>query len=186
MGPGRAKLGLKRKDRSSRTTKAFIDKFNGTREERELDLSYVPGPVIIPAFYEATELSGKPTPVVAPFDAKMIIVAPPTKVMHGVRVSLTADSQVFAQMLAKIALGIAVARLGVEGFVPFVRELILTSPSEYGRWVGGFAGQEQAERLTPEFHAVNLRVRRQYIIVEIRLFAAFGGPTNYVVVGRPR
>lgn len=190
MGPGRAKLGLKRKDRVSGTTKVLIDRSDGTREERELDLSYVPGPVVIPSFYEAAELSKKPIPAVAPCDFNMIIVSPPTKAMHGgingVGVSLTADSQVFAQMLAKIALGMAVARLGIEGFEPSVREFILTNPSEYGRWVGGFAGSKRLEPQTSELHSVTLKVRGAYVIVEIRLFAAFGGPTNYVVVGRPR
>ncbi|GJQ47906.1 MAG: hypothetical protein HKUEN01_02920 [Candidatus Kuenenia stuttgartiensis] len=190
MGPGRAKLGLKRKDRVSGTTKALIDRSDGTSEERELDWSYVPGPVIIPAFYEAAELSKKPTPAVAPCDFKMIVVAPPTKAMHGgvngVGVSLTADSQVFAQMLAKIALGVAVARLGIEGFEPSVRDLILTNPSEYGRWVGGFGGSKRVEPRTSDLHSVALKVRGAYVIVEICLFAAFGGPTNYVVVGRPR
>lgn len=190
MGPGRAKLGLKRKDRASRTTKALIEKSDGTSDERELDWSYIPGPVVIPSFYEATELSGKPTPAVAPFDAKMIVVAPPTKVMRGgvtsVGVSLGVDSQAFARMLAKIALGIAVARLGIEGFEPFVRELILTDPREYGRWVGGFAGSKRVEQRASGLHSVSLRVRREYVIVEICLFGTFGGPTNYVVVGRPR
>lgn len=190
MDPGRAKLGLKRKDRASRITNAMIEKTDGMCEERELDWSYVPGPVIIPSFYEATELSGKPTPEVAPFDAKMIVVAPSTKAMPngvaGIRVSLTVDSQVFARMLAKIALGVAVASLGKEGFEPLVQDIIHSDPSEYGRWVGGFAGSKRVEPQTSELHSTTLRVRQEYVIVEICLFAEFGGPRNYVVVGRPR
>jgi hypothetical protein len=190
MGPGRAKLGLKRKDRASESTKALITKSDGTSDEQEMDWSYVPGPVIIPAFYEATELSGKPTPSVAPFDAKMIVIAPATKVMRDgvteVGVSLSVDSRVFAQMLAKIALGVAVARLGIEGFEPFVQELIIADPSEYGRWVGGYASSKQVENRTSNLHSVDLRIRGKYVIVKICLFASFGGPTNYVVVGRPK
>jgi hypothetical protein len=126
---------------------------------------------------------------VAPFDAKMIVVAQPTNAMRGVAsgigVRLRFDSQVFAQMLAKIALGVAVARLGISVFEPFVQELIIGNPREYGRWVGGFAGLRQVTQQTSELHSVALRVRPQYVIVEICLFAAYGGPNNYVVVGRP-
>lgn len=190
MGPGRAKIGLVRKDRARKTTKAVITKIERTNEERELDWNFVPGPVVLPSFYEATELSGKPTPEVAPFDAKMIVVAPPTRAMHGVAsgigVTLNFDSQVFAQMLAKIALGVAVARLGVSGFEPFIQELIIGNPNEYGRWVGGFAGLQRINPPTSDFHSVALLVRPPYVIVEICLFASYGGPSNYVLVGRPR
>lgn len=192
MGPGRVKLGLKKKDRVSSTTKSHIDKLDGTNEERELNWSYVPGPVVIPSFYEAGALTNKPVPDVAPCDYKIIVVAPATRKVHDgvarVGVTLSANSQVFAQMLAKIALGVVVARLGITGFEPLVLEFILTKPNEYGRWVGGFAGSNRAEPRTAEFHTVNLKANAgplgAYVIVEVRLFAEFGGPTNYVVVGR--
>lgn len=53
-------------------------------------------------------------------------------------------NQRFARMLAKIALGLAVAKFGISGFEPLVRDLILNKPEEYGHWVGGFAGSQAA------------------------------------------
>jgi hypothetical protein len=87
-------------------------------------------------------------------------------------------------------LGLTVAKFGVSGFEPLVRDLILTSPEEYGHWVGGFAGTQVLEPPSKVLHEVRLLDSQQasagvFIIVEIRLFAEFGGPTNYVVVGKP-
>lgn len=188
MGPGRAKLGLKRKDRATKIARVQVRTVGTCKEKRELDWAYVPGPIVLPAFYQAAELSGKPTPEVPPFDAKMIVVAPATKAMFGevseVGVTLNVDSQIFARMLAKIALGVAVATLGMGGFVAFVQDVILSEHGDYGRWVGGFAGANEPEQRTTDLHSVELKVCREYVIVEICLFAAYGGPRNYVVVGR--
>ena len=60
MGPGRAKLGLKRKDRAGRMANAHIDLIDGSSEEYDLDLTQVPGAIVIPSFYEAGALSDKP------------------------------------------------------------------------------------------------------------------------------
>ncbi len=192
MGPGRAKLGLKRKDRAPTTTAAHIDRLDATSEERELDWSQVPGAIVIPSFYEAGALTNKPLLDVVPCDYQFIIVAPAKRTVHEnvrrVGVALSANPKVFAQMLAKIALGVAIASFGVAGFEPVVRNFILTEPNEYGHWVGGFAGTKRAESRTKEFHIINLIANAgpfgRFIIVEVRLFAEFGGPTNYVVVGR--
>lgn len=192
MGTGRAKLGLKRKNRASTTTMANIDRLDGTSERCELDWSQVPGAVVIPSFYEAGALTNKPLIDVSPCDYKVIIVAPASRSVQDnvikVGVAHTANSKIFAQMLAKIALGIAVARFGVAGFEPLVRDFILAKPNEYGHWVGGFAGTTRAEPRTTQLHSINLMANAgplgTLIIVEVRLFAEFGGPTNYVVVGR--
>jgi len=92
-------------------------------------------------------------------------------------------------MLAKIALGVAVAKFGVTEFEPLVRNFILCNPEEYGHWVGGFAGIPKQELRPTQLHQIHLLTARAkagvFIIVELRLFAEFGGPTNYVVVGRP-
>lgn len=192
MGPGRAKLGLRRKDRATKTTAALIDRLDGTSEQLDLDWSQVPGGVIIPSFYEAGALTNKPLLDVVPCDYKFIMVAPATRTVHEnvrrVGVRLSANPKVFAQLLAKIALGAAVAEFGVAGFEPLVRNFILTEPNEYGHWVGGFAGTTRAEQKTTEFHIISLignaNPLGRFIIVGVRLFAEFGGPTNYVVVGR--
>ncbi|MBI4292515.1 MAG: hypothetical protein HY661_13645 [Betaproteobacteria bacterium] len=192
MGPGRSKLGLRRKDRAPNSAAATVRKLDGTADERNLDWNLVPGPVVLPAYYEPGEFSQNPLPEVAPWDAKIIVVAPATRALaepnDGVGVKLTVDSQVFAQMLAKIGLGVAVAVLGVDGFKPTVQELIISDPSDYGRWVGGDAGSDRKCPKSKELHSIRLTERGgpngAYVIVHIWLFAEFGGPRNYVVVGR--
>jgi hypothetical protein len=107
----------------------------------------------------------------------------------SVAVEITGNAKVFAQMLAKIALGIAVAKLGLAGFKPTVRNFILNNPDEYGHWVGGYAGTQRYEPPSLSFHRIHLQTKQAsagtFIIAEIQLFAEFGGPANCVVVGRP-
>ena len=107
-----------------------------------------------------------------------------------VGVDLHCDSNVFAQMLAKIGLGAAVAKLGLTGFEPLVRNFILKNPNEDGHWVGGFAGTDRATVACPSFHRLHLQAKQfsagVFVVVEIQLFAEYGGPTNYVVVDRPK
>ena len=147
---------------------------------------------MIPSFYQAGFILNKPlTSSPAPCDYFIIAIAPAsrrlTQQARRVGIDYTADGKTFAQMLAKIALGIAVAQFGVKGFKPTVQNLILNNPDEYGHWVGGFAGMEQPEYVTDRLHWVYLRSPKDnddFIIVDICLFAEFGAPTNYVVVGR--
>jgi hypothetical protein len=190
MGPARARLGLRRRDRFSSTTMAHVDRHDGLSEHREAAWNEVPGAIALPAFYEAPFLSGGPVPEFPPCDYQFRIVAP-ARPMQGdarrVGVSLVADSRMFARMLAKIGLGLAVARIGMQGYEPLVRGLILSGTDKHGV-VGGYAGAERAEPQEQSLHTLRLAtnggVLGNLIIAEIRLFAEFNGPTNYVVVGR--
>lgn len=190
MGPGRARLGLRRKDRSRSTTTAHVDRHDGPSEDREVAWDDVPGVITIPWFYEAPILTGAPIPEFPPCDYQFHVVAP-ARVMpkdaRRVGVSLVADSRMFARMLGKIGLGLAVARLGMQGYEPLVRELILNGSHQHGL-VGGFAGTSRTDPKTTSLHTVSLITNDglpgRFIIAEIRLFAEFNGSTNYVVVGR--
>src|SRR5437762_10115720 len=101
----------------------------GSTGRRDVDADEVLGPIIIPSYYEAGALTNRALPdAPAPCDYHIILVASARgKILEQsprVGVELHADSKVFAQMLAKIALGMAVARFGITGFVPTVRNLI--------------------------------------------------------------
>ena len=194
MDYARTRLGLKRKDRAAAKMEMKVDLLDGSTERRDVDADEVLGPIIVPCYYGAGALTNKPfTDETAPCDYHIIIVAPAHKkaMEQSARagVELYADSKRFAQMLAKIALGIAVAQFGVRGFEPTVQIFILNNPNEYGHWVGGFAGTPEAAVPTPHLHRIQLQTKQvsagTFIIVEIQLFAKYGGPTNYVVVGRP-
>jgi hypothetical protein len=194
MNQARARLGLKRKDRAEATMRVSVELPDGTLEQREIDSDEILGPVVLPCFYEAGALTNKPPSDVAPCDYHIIIVAsargPILQQATRVGVDLHCDSKVFAQMLAKIALGLAIAKFGLNGFQPLIRDFILKNQNEYGRWVGGFAGTERAAVASPVFHRLHLQMKQfgaeTFIVVEIQLFAEYGGPTNYVIVGRPK
>lgn len=91
----------------------------------------------------------------------------------------------YARMLAKIAHAYAVAELGESAFKPVLRRFIRgkqKGPSSY--WVGGELNLPAAE---PHLHDIRWRVTPSnvgvLVIVELRLFAFFGGPRYHVVVG---
>lgn len=190
MGPGRARLGLRRKDRARSTTTAHVDRHDGSSEDQQIPWDDVPGAITLPSFYAAPILTNAPIPEFPPCDYQFHVLAPARQMPTDARrvgVSLRADSRMFARMLAKIGLGLAVARLGLQGYEPLVRELILNGSHQLGL-VGGFAGTDRTDPKTGSFHTLSLitngGVPGHFVIAEIRLFAEFNGPTNYVVVGR--
>jgi hypothetical protein len=193
MDSGRARLGLKRKDRATATMKTHMDFPDGSNDVRDVSTNEILGAIILPSYYEAGVLTDAPINDIAPCDYQIIVVAPAGQSLlqksSRVGVELTANSKTFAQMLAKIALGMAVAKFGIDGFTPLVQDFIRHKPNQYGHWVGGFAGMNIKTEETNQFHQVHLKTVQAnagiFIIVEICLFAEFGGPTNYVVVGKP-
>jgi hypothetical protein len=108
------------KDRADATMKVWADLPDGTSEQREVDASDILGPIVIPCYFEAGALTNKPLVGIAPCDYHMIVVAsargPILQQAARVGVDLYCDSKVFARMLAKIALGVAVAKFGLNGF----------------------------------------------------------------------
>lgn len=190
MGPGRAKLGLRRKDRASTVTTAQIDRLDGVSEQRDVPWEAVPGAIAIPSFYPAPILSGGPVPDVAPCDYEFRVLEPARLRVDGTRrvgVALRADSRMFARMLGKIGLGLAVSRLGLDGYVPLVRSLIIEGTDSLGL-VGGYAGTSRIRPQTSSLHTLSLITnggpRGSLILAEICLFAEFSAPTNYVAIGR--
>jgi hypothetical protein len=77
--------------------------------------------------------------------------------------------------------------MGMRPYEPLVRELILNGLFHVGL-VGGFAGTGRNDSQSASLHTLSLITNNglpgRYILAEIRLFAEFNGPTNYVVVGR--
>jgi len=190
----RARLGFKRKDRQPPKMEMIFDLPDGSTGRTNVDADDVLGPITIPSYYEAGALSNRSFPdSPAPCDYHMIVVASARgeilEQSPRVGVELRCDSKMFARMLAKIALGAAVARFGIKGFQPTVRNFILRDQNEGGHWVGGFAGAERRPLPSTQLHRIRVMTRTlaagTFIIVEVQLFAQHGAPTNYVVVGKP-
>lgn len=89
----------------------------------------------------------------------------------------------FGRMLAKIAHSYVVAELGVDGFTPFLPGLILGESAYYSYYIGSPVGLENP---APELHTLKLDRLNEMIVVYVRLYAKFGGPSYMVVVGQSK
>ena len=92
----------------------------------------------------------------------------------------------FCRMLAKIALGFAVAMMTPKGisFEPLVRDLIVRgSPTPFHLVGGDLVAPPAATE--PVLHELKWRLEHPgYLVVTIRLFAELGTPLYHVVVGK--
>lgn len=106
--------------------------------------------------------------------------------------SITYKGTSLARMLAKIALGVAVARFGLDNLEEiYVRDCILNKKDDVGMWVGSdywLAPREQLEQEGKSRHASSIGVdEHRNVQVRIRLFSFSPySPAYLVVVGRLR
>jgi hypothetical protein len=95
------------------------------------------------------------------------------------------DSSAFAQMLCKIAHGLAVDHFGIDGFKPLAVEHALGHKTTINYLVGCRRNEEipppQDWRHAHRF--IRWRRKPELIVAEIRLFADLGAPIYHVVVG---
>jgi hypothetical protein len=186
----RHRLGLREKNRNPGVILTTAILPDGKKEDRLLNADDIHAPIAIPVFGEPGVLTNRPIQQMAPYDIEILLKVPanPSAMegLHklGIRFMVTAPR--FAQMLAKIGLGLAVAKYGIGGFQPLVQDFIRSRSEEYGHWVGGY---KEIGAASSSLHKITLSERKApaglFIIAFIRLFAEFGAPTNYVVVGRP-
>jgi hypothetical protein len=95
----------------------------------------------------------------------------------------------FGRMLAKIAHSYAAAEIGVDNFIPLATDFILEKTEIDGNYLVG-GDLIDWPPLNPEWlHELKWRwidtVCGRFLYIGVRLFGCFGGPQNYVVVGRP-
>ena len=96
------------------------------------------------------------------------------------------------RFLAKMALGVAVVACGLDGFIPFIRPLILTRDGNASHWIGGTT--KQMDEFPPPISKEPLAHRvvafrrdiglEAHLLVQIQLFAFLGAPIYTAVVGR--
>ena len=92
------------------------------------------------------------------------------------------DALALPRMIGKIAHGMAVALVGVDGFESWVCRSVIDVPGDIGRWVGCLPGRPFNG---PDgLHGVSLAVDNNEIHAYVRLFAQLGAQEYFVVVGR--
>lgn len=98
------------------------------------------------------------------------------------------DTWVLCRMLAKIAHSYAVAELGRDSFSPYLVEYIISKETiaPLYEYIGGIP-----EALQPslDLHEIGIHhdaQRPHLVIVRVRLFAKYGGPTYLIVAGEKR
>lgn len=190
MGHFRAATGMRRKDRRTKTRKVRITTDAGD-EWVEFDVSEIPAVLMLPAFGKAGFLAGRSLgePAPARLWGQVLNVDKLPKRGEGKQMALAGlGPDVFAQMLAKIALAYAVYTIGLDSMDLTIRPLILGAVHEFGHWVGGDDLDNSPKPATNDtLHTLQLAAiphnGKHYTAVLVRLFANFGAPTNYVILG---
>jgi hypothetical protein len=100
---------------------------------------------------------------------------------EAVQMKYTIRGHDFERMIAKIGLGVAVARYGVEAVEPFATPAILGRRDDAGRWVG--SPSDHIGEATNELHQAKVGDNGNEVFARVRLFACFGGPWYEVRVG---
>ena len=102
----------------------------------------------------------------------------------AVRIAVRTNWVKFSQLLAKMAHGFAVANCGLDSFRPLLLNLILGRVAYPQYLIGGLSEIPAAEphlyRVTVYDHSAN---DKNYVMAEVRLFAALGTPAYRIVVG---
>ncbi len=107
----------------------------------------------------------------------------------------TTNPLTFSRMLAKIAHALAVGRLGVDSFVPYLPPLILGKDDNAAHLIGGAEPptdplprtpyNEKTHHHTLTFAQFSSPGRPDLLAVTVRLFLHVGSPTYWVIVGEP-
>jgi hypothetical protein len=94
----------------------------------------------------------------------------------------------YVRMIAKIAHAYAIAELGLNGFRPLLKQLILDKTITLTRALHLVGSEIPTPASTPDFLFVAwdrcvLADGRRYVVVRLRLFPCFGAPLYHVFVG---
>jgi hypothetical protein len=197
MGDYRIKTGMPTRHPHERPDKIAARIYNSAKgqfEERLVEVPDFPESIVLPAYSDATILNGQPPS--EKFQIRLMCafrnIETASKIIgpdEGMRLA-GVGPDIFARMLAKIALGYVVGEMGIDSFRPLVRDLILGKSPYFGHWVGGPALEKTqeppSETVLHEMHLATAETTHgtEYVLVYVRLFANRRGPRNYVVVGQ--
>jgi hypothetical protein len=89
----------------------------------------------------------------------------------------------FLRFLAKTAHAFAVAELGMDGFDPFLNDIILNKSDDLSMYVGGTLPHEEREADPAETFLIFIGGTEQFVAVYIQFYPLLGSPAYGVVVG---
>jgi hypothetical protein len=185
MGHFRASRGMVRKDRRTKTRRVEMDDGSFV----DLPIDQLPGVLFLPCYGMPGFLEGRPVGSPAPLRFHTVVLDEDRLPETGTMKLAGMGPDIFGQMLAKIALGFAVWSFGLDSFRPLVREFILGDVKQFGHWLGGEALQ-RSDSVEPDPNALHHldtafieHDGKIYVVGGVWLFADYGGPRNYVVVG---
>lgn len=195
--PARAVLGLRSKrpkERPSKLPVNVIDK-NGLTRTEYVPVEDYPLYLTLPLFGEPGILRRG-----CPLDTghiRLVTVGPivadgrSARLFDGEIVHFPAKVRpdVYGRVLARIAHAAAVGAFGLDSFEPTSLDLIRSGQMNLVWYlIGGRSGE--IEPPTSNLHEVETKWRDtpsgKLLVTRIRLFASYGAPTNFVVIGRER
>jgi hypothetical protein len=103
------------------------------------------------------------------------------KIKNAKGISVPFQTDWLCRTLAKIAHSYSVLEHGVEKFEPFLIDIILgTDHSHYSYYIGNLVS---TEGITSELHTLSYEWIDDLLVVYVRLYSRYGGPTYAVVAG---
>jgi len=188
----RAALNLPTRRKHQRPTKFPLGVTrDGHEEVIEVPINKHLAAIVLPIFGPPAYLDGRPYDKgIEVNDALLVQVGGPTldelSQMHGTKtmtIEIAWHGNSFERMLAKIALGFAVARFGCNNLADkYVVPAILGERDDVGRWVGCTKNRLFENRRF--LHNIDITAVDGEVVARINLFAMFNAPEYLVVVGR--
>jgi hypothetical protein len=197
-GPVRAAIGMQSRHGHSSKRFPLVVRRNGSEEIVQIDPARFGAPLMFPQFEAPRYLSGRIDAADLSTNGYVTHILPsPERFKAEIKkeyspkeidFSITFQPVAFAQMLAKLAFGFAIARHGlaaIEG--PYMIEALETG-KQIGRWVGcdgdGIPLSKGSDDIEVRLSFINTPTRD--IVAEIKLFGRLESPTYVVVVGKPK
>jgi hypothetical protein len=194
----RIRLGLAQRD-IPETISGTLHFLDGTRQKVEAKPEELPAYLVLPVFpsdpgiflppgYERRRTEIITKVMFEPSDRSKLLGA------DEVETQLNLNFEKYQRMIAKIALGFAILKFGPRTFDPLVCDFILGKERAPDKYVFCPPHEKTGQRYgfnafhpAQETHALQARERiiagRRYLVAWVRLFSAYGAPSNGVVVG---
>lgn len=190
----RRRLGLRGKKRSRNDVRITLTIIvNENEVEIELPLEEHPTVLFLPTFHMPGLICSRPAaiPGFAGFWGHQLVDVKELMEKRPHIATPFFDTVRFAQMIAKISHGFAIAKLGEDMFTPLLTEFIRRKFSPFEQYPECYhlvGGLPDSFAPSPSLHQVALAVSpangQQYLICRVRLFGNLGAPIFMAVVGR--